>query len=237
MRFAPLRTLGSIAFGVGLAAPAMADLNAALATADPSSGERAFKRCAACHTVEKDGQQKVGPNLYGVVGGPVAGTDGFRYSTALADYAGNWSPERLDAFLAKPRAEVKSTRMSFAGVRNEADRVNLIAYLNTFSDTPIPFGAGDAATPTASEEDTYEFGLLVDAPGVEVTYYTCVACHSERIVAQQGLSREHWDEMLEWMVEEQGMSEIDEPDRTEILDYLAEHYNEDRPNFPSVSGN
>ena len=78
----------------------------------------------------------------------------------------------------------------------------------------------------------YEFGVLVDAPGVETTYYSCIACHSERIVAEQGLTRAEWDDMLEWMVEEQGMYEIEEPDRTEILDYLAEHYNTDRPNFP-----
>ena len=64
------------------------------------------------------------------------------------------------------------------------------------------------------------------------TFYACNACHSERIVAQQGLSRSHWDELLVWMVDEQEMDEIDETDRTVILDYLAAHYGEDRPNFP-----
>jgi cytochrome c len=88
----------------------------------------------------------------------------------------------------------------------------------------------------AVSDEPPEFGVLKVAPGVETTYYACVACHSERIVAQQGLSRDHWDELFEWMVDEQGMSEIEEPDRTEILDYLAEHYNEDRPNFP-IPGN
>ncbi|WP_428647987.1 hypothetical protein [Roseibium sp.] len=84
----------------------------------------------------------------------------------------------------------------------------------------------------AGTDEDAEFGVLKVAEGVEETYYTCTACHSERIVAQQGLSRAHWDELMEWMVEEQGMNEIDEPDRTLILDYLSEHYNEDRPNFP-----
>lgn len=93
-------------------------------------------------------------------------------------------------------------------------------------------GVGLATSAVAEQNDEYEFGVLFDAPGVETTYYSCVGCHSERIVAQQGLSRDQWDEMLEWMVEEQGMPEIDEPDRSEILDYLAAHYNEDRPNFP-----
>ncbi|MEO3415033.1 aldehyde dehydrogenase [Roseovarius sp. CAU 1744] len=87
------------------------------------------------------------------------------------------------------------------------------------------------APPSLANED-YEFGVLFDAPGVETTFYACTACHSEMIVAQQGLTREEWDDMLEWMVEEQGMYEIEEPERSEILDYLAAHYNTDRPNFP-----
>lgn len=89
-----------------------------------------------------------------------------------------------------------------------------------------------AMAPQAHANDDYEFGILFDAPGVETTFYTCTACHSEMIVAQQGLTRDEWDEMLEWMVEEQGMYDVEEPERTEILDYLAAHYNTDRPNFP-----
>ncbi len=77
-----------------------------------------------------------------------------------------------------------------------------------------------------------EFGRLVVAEGVEETYYACTACHSEMIIAQQGKTREDWDELFVWMVEEQGMDEIPEPERSKILDYLAEHYNTDRPNFP-----
>ena len=77
-----------------------------------------------------------------------------------------------------------------------------------------------------------EFGALVDEPGVETTYYTCTVCHSEMLVAQQGLTRERWDHLLDWMVAEQGMQEPDPEDRAEILDYLSAHYNTDRPNFP-----
>ncbi|MEM8951009.1 MAG: aldehyde dehydrogenase [Pseudomonadota bacterium] len=69
---------------------------------------------------------------------------------------------------------------------------------------------------------------LPEGPGKEETFYACHGCHSFRLVAQQGLSRKHWDETLDWMVEEQGMPELDEEERALILDYLEAHYNETR---------
>ncbi|RED52141.1 hypothetical protein [Aestuariispira insulae] len=78
-----------------------------------------------------------------------------------------------------------------------------------------------------------EYGILVEDTGVEEVYGYCSACHSERIVAQQGLSRESWIELLDWMVEEQGMAEIEEPDFSLVIDYLSKNYNTDRPNFPN----
>jgi cytochrome c len=205
-----------------------------LGSADIAKGEKVFRKCKACHTVEKGGAKKVGPNLYGIVGQPVAASDGFKFSNALTEFGGEWTLERLDTFLENPKKAVKGTKMGFAGLRKPDDRLNLIAYLNLQSDAPL--AVATSANPddieTTAPEKTPEFGVLFQASGVEETFYTCTACHSERIVAQQGLSRAHWDEVLVWMVEEQEMDEIEEADRAVILDYLATNYGEDRPNFP-----
>lgn len=85
---------------------------------------------------------------------------------------------------------------------------------------------------TLSAQEDSKYGVLVEGKGAEETYTYCSACHSERLVAQQGLTREGWSELMQWMVEEQGMAPIQEPDRTRILDYLAKNYGPDRPNFP-----
>jgi cytochrome c len=105
----------------------------------------------------------------------------------------------------------------------------LIARLSLIT---IAAAAGLAAAAVSSAAQDSDYGVLHEAPGVELTYAYCAACHSEMLVAQQGLTRKHWDELLEWMVEEQGMAEIEEPDRSIVLDYLAENYNTDRPHFP-----
>lgn len=219
------------------ALPAQAGLDELLAAADVAEGEKIFRKCKACHTVEKDGKSRSGPNLYDIVGGPVAAREGFKYSGALSEYGGEWSPERLDAFLEKPKDEVKGTRMSFPGLKKPEDRAALIAYLASHSDEPMRFGAAaaaqEASAETGAEAGSEEFGLLVAGPGAEETFYACTACHSEMIVAQQGLTRKGWEEMLDWMVEEQGMSALEEPDLSAVLDYLATNYGEDRPNFPT----
>ncbi len=92
-----------------------------------------------------------------------------------------------------------------------------------------------SATNYKSTEE-FEFGVLADAPGVETTFYTCTACHSERIIAQQGQDWKGWEGILDWMVEDQGMDALDDADRTEILEYLTKNYNEDRPNYPHPIG-
>jgi cytochrome c len=205
-----------------------------LASADIAKGEQVFKKCKACHSIDKDGKKRVGPNLYSIVDRPVAQTEGFKFSKALTTFGGTWTLDRLDMFLENPRGTIKGTKMAFAGLKKPSDRLNLIAYLNAQSDATeeVASSTEPSTSETPTAEDTPEFGILFSAPGVEQTFYTCTACHSERIVAQQGLTRAHWDEVLVWMVEEQEMDEIEEPDRSVILDYLAAHYGEDRPNFP-----
>ncbi|MDE0406375.1 MAG: aldehyde dehydrogenase [Alphaproteobacteria bacterium] len=89
-----------------------------------------------------------------------------------------------------------------------------------------------AAPAVLGTPEPEEFGLMVAAPGASETFYACTPCHSERIVVQQGLTREQWDEALDLMVEEHEMEPIEGDARTVILDYLAEHYGPDRPNFP-----
>ena len=105
-----------------------------LAQGDPAAGEKVFRKCKACHTVEEDGPSRVGPNLYGIVGASVAAVDGFRYSGALTDHGGDWTPDRLATFLANPRKAVPGTKMSFAGLRKPEDQADVIAYLASLSD-------------------------------------------------------------------------------------------------------
>lgn len=142
----------------GEAEAEQASLAEMLAAADVDKGSKVFKKCAACHKLEKD-VNATGPSLYGVVGRPVASAAGFGYSGAMTEKGGEWTPEAMDEFLTKPSAVVSGTSMSFAGLKKPADRVNLIAFLNTQSDAPMTFeaaAAGEAATeePAATETAT-----------------------------------------------------------------------------------
>jgi len=115
-----------------------------LASADASAGERASRACAACHSFEEGGANKVGPNLWNVVGGPKAHLDNFNYSNVMAERgaAGElWGFEELDGFLAGPRNYMNGTSMAFAGIRDPEDRANMIAYLRSLSASPVPLPA------------------------------------------------------------------------------------------------
>lgn len=109
-----------------------------LASADIAAGEKSFKRCGTCHTVNKGGANKVGPNLYNVVGGPKGHEPSFTYSDSLMSVEAPWDYENLSAFLTKPKDYAPGTKMNFAGLKKPQDRANIIAYLRQFGDNPPP---------------------------------------------------------------------------------------------------
>ena len=112
------------------------DIAAIMALGDVSSGEKIFKKCVACHSINKGGKNKIGPALYNVVGSLVGGLDDYKYSKALASYGKEWTFEELNGFLQKPASYLKGTKMSYAGLRKEKDRASIIKYLNENSDNP-----------------------------------------------------------------------------------------------------
>jgi cytochrome c len=112
------------------------DIATLMAQGDVNKGEKIFKKCAACHSINKGGPNKIGPALYNVVGRKVGGLEDYRYSKTLASYGKEWSFEELNGFLIKPAAYLKGTKMSYAGLRKEVDRASVIKYLNQNSDNP-----------------------------------------------------------------------------------------------------
>ena len=114
------------------------DINALMALGDVASGEKVFKKCAACHSIVKGGKNNIGPALYNVVGRKVGSISDYKYSKALAAYDKDWTFEELNGFLIKPAKWIKGTKMAFAGLRKEKDRASVIKYLNQNSDNPLP---------------------------------------------------------------------------------------------------
>ena len=111
---------------------------ALIGTADPAAGTKVFKKCKACHTVDKGGKNKIGPNLWDVVNSEAGKRPGFSYSKAMAAKGGTWTYETLGAFLAKPKKYLPGTKMAFAGLKKAKDRAAVIAYLRSLSDSPAP---------------------------------------------------------------------------------------------------
>lgn len=190
--------------------PAAADAG----SGDAEAGRNAFRACAACHTVDPGGPSTVGPNLFGVVGREVASVVGFAYSDAFRALGGTWTAERLDRLVADPAAFAPGTRMVMK-VPDPRRRSDLVAYLETLRP-----GATGPAPPAAAD-----FGAgWPPGPGQVEAGRLCSACHSLAIVKQQRLSRATWDELLDWMVDEQGMAAQPPETRALILDYLVEHF-------------
>jgi len=120
------------------APPAEEPLEQRLASASTERGQAATKPCEVCHTFDKGGQNRVGPNLWGVVGRDRASEQGFNYSAAMKSKGGKWSFDELDKFLTNPRRDIPGTAMTFAGIERGRQRADVIDYLRTLSDNPVP---------------------------------------------------------------------------------------------------
>ncbi|MGH6940497.1 c-type cytochrome [Hypericibacter sp.] len=133
--------------GGGAAKPAgpapIEPVSGLLANADPAKGQEVAKKCLTCHTFGKGEPAKVGPNLYGIVGNKHGHMEGFSYSTAISSIDKPWGYEEINHFITNPRAYAPGTKMSFAGLPKVEDRANVIAYLRTLSDNPVPLPTQD----------------------------------------------------------------------------------------------
>ena len=114
------------------------EISSLLSLGDVTHGEKVFKKCAACHSINKDGKNKIGPKLYNVVGKATGATSDYKYSKALISYSKTWTFEELNGFLIKPAKWIKGNKMGFAGLKNDKDRASVILYLNQNSDNPQP---------------------------------------------------------------------------------------------------
>ena len=114
------------------------DIAALMAMGDLATGEKVFKKCAACHSIAKGGKNAIGPALYNVVSRKVGSIEDYKYSKALSEYGKEWTFEELNGYLIKPAKWIKGTKMAFAGLRKEKDRASVILYLNQNSDNPLP---------------------------------------------------------------------------------------------------
>lgn len=187
----------------GTPAPAqLAPIAPLLAKADPATGEADTKKlgCTACHTFVEGGKAGIGPNLYNVVGGPHAHMQGFEYSAALKAKSGPWTFAELNEWLHKPSAYAPGTRMSFAGIKNDQERADVIDYLRTLSakpealpsptEAPPPAAAGSSAAAAPAGDPPIETLLASANPQqgeADTKKVGCTACHTFNEGGKAGL--------------------------------------------------
>tara|TARA_B100000700_G_scaffold80097_1_gene90198 strand:+ start:784 stop:1317 length:534 start_codon:yes stop_codon:yes gene_type:complete len=119
-------------------AESQVDMSALLALGNIEDGKKVFKKCAACHSINAGGGNKIGPKLWNVMFRPVASIADYKYSKALSSYNKEWTWEEMNGFLIKPAKWIKGNKMGFAGLKKEEDRASVILYLNENSDNPKP---------------------------------------------------------------------------------------------------
>ena len=114
------------------------DISVLLALGSVEKGKKVFKKCAACHSINAGGGNKIGPKLWNVMFRPVGAVTDYKYSKALSSYGKEWTWEEMNGFLIKPAKWIKGNKMGFAGLKKEEDRASVILYLNENTDSPRP---------------------------------------------------------------------------------------------------
>ena len=125
------------------------DFASAIPAADAAAGKEVAQRCEQCHDMSKGGPNKIGPNLYGIIGRPRASHPGFSYSTAMTGKGGTWTYEELFRFLHSPARYIPGTKMTFIGLPRAQDRLNLLAFMRSWADSPPPLPPHNATQATA----------------------------------------------------------------------------------------
>lgn len=128
-------------------------------TADAGRGEQAYRRCAACHTINQGGANGLGPNLWGNMGADIAHVPGFNYSPALQAVAGSWNWDNMSEWLRSPRQFAPGTRMTFAGIGDAQERADLMLYMNTMSSNPIPLPPPPAEPEASPEQEAADAAM------------------------------------------------------------------------------